>query len=146
MDCKRNGLNLIRQEHEVTNCPFRGWTSHRYHQGKLGAQTLISLCYQHTPKGGTNSVNELLAKFHFARMTCTFIVYFVFSSSSKRQRSPSRNLLSRANCFHPFISLLTLFLSFLITHRTSQLLPRHRSISVWSSNGRYTSAYTLGMF
>lgn len=86
--------------------------------------------------------------FHSARTTCTSIVYLlllVFSSSSKRQRSPSCSLLSWANCLHPCASLLHPRLPFWIRHCTSQLSPQRWSVSVRSSNGRYTSAYALGM-
>jgi hypothetical protein len=85
-------------------------------------------------------------KFHLLRkdlrMIWTFIAYFVlFFRSSKRQTSPTWKWLSCANFFHPLNNLLDF--PFLTRHRTSHFLPWCWSVNIWSSNGRYSSAYFL---
>jgi hypothetical protein len=85
------------------------------------------------------------SKFHLLRkdlrMIWTFIGYFLFFRSSKRQTSPTWKWLSCANFFHPLNNLLDF--PFLTRHRTSHFLPWCWSVNIWSSNGRYTSAYFL---
>ena len=77
------------------------------------------------------------------RTMCTFMVYFMVFSGSKRQISPSCKLLSRANSAHPMRSLLDSPWSFRTSRITSQLLPWHWRINAPLLNGRHTSGYFL---
>ena len=124
----------------ITKVGYNGWKDYQDH---LSTRLIPNLPPLQKPETTAGTICQVSISTN-SRTTCTVIVYFLVSSSSKRQRSPTRKLLSRANRFHPLQSFWYLHwpLGTWRWHITSQLLPWQWSINVLFMNGRYASEYS----